>query len=46
MKYASIFEVPMMSEIFQERVKMDSAGNPKQNRSVTVVGALREWSVS
>ena len=41
-----VLAVPMMSEIFQERVKMVSAGNYKQDRSVTVVGTLRGRSVS
>ena len=40
MKCGSILAVPMMIEIFQERVKMVSAANCKQNRSVTVVGTL------
>ena len=38
--------VPMMIEIFQERVKMVSAGNGKQKISVTIVGTLRGQSVS
>ena len=46
MKCGSILAVPMMIEIFQERVKMVSAGNCKQNKSVTVVGALYGQSVS
>ena len=45
MKCDSILAVPMMSEIFQERVKMVSVGNRKQNRSVTVVGTLYEQLV-
>jgi hypothetical protein len=32
--------VPMMIEIFQERVKMVSAGNYKQKKSVPIVGTL------
>ena len=46
MKCDSILAVPMMIEIFQERVKMVSVGNRKQNRSVTVVGTLYEQLVS
>ena len=40
------FGSSMMIEIFQERVKMVSAGNCKQNRSVAVVGTLYWRSVS
>jgi len=46
MKCGSILAVPMMIEIFQERVKMVSAGSCKQNRSVTIVGTLCMQSVS
>ena len=46
MKCGLILAVPMMIEIFQERVKMVSSGNCKQNRSVTVVGTLYGRSVS
>lgn len=46
MKYALILAVPMMIEIFQERVKMVSAGNHKQKRSVPVVGTLWVNSVN